>query len=130
MFDKFIINREIFVPTSDFERLKQKYSKEVILTELNAAITNHSVMFPIRPPSLSEIDEDFAELCGLDSSKLLIKADSVSTRYVNAEKMRNLVLDSCNLGNKASNYFHWDARMNCDSINSPSPMRVWAVPSF
>lgn len=130
MFDKFIFNREIYVPTTQFEKLKAKYNKETIITELNQAITNHSVMFPIRPPTIEEADLDYTELCGLDSSTLLIKADNVSTRYENKEKMRKLAIDSCNLGNKASNYFHWDARMNCDSINSPSPMRVWAVPKF
>jgi hypothetical protein len=130
MFSKFVVNRELQVPESAFSKIKAKYDKDLIIDALNRTIEDHSIMFPIRPPSLEDADMDFQDLCALDSSKLLIKSESTSTRYTNKEKMSTLALDSCNVGNKTSNYFHWDARMNCDSINSPSPMRVWAVPKF
>ena len=30
-----------------------------------------------------------------------------------------------NTGNKASNFYHWQARVACDSLNSPAPIRAW-----
>lgn len=130
MFSKFIHDREIFVPEAKFNSLKTKYDQKTLVSELNLAITEHSILFPLKSPTLDQADADFQSLLDLDSRPLLRQCEKVTSRYENEFKLHNQCVDLCNVGNKASNYFHFDARMNCDSINSPSPMRVWVNPKF
>ena len=74
---------------------------------------------------------DLERLRAVKAPSLFCKSETpVSSRYDYERDLGNLYLDMSNVGNKFSNFYHFDARMNCDSINSPSPMRVWAVPKF
>jgi tRNA1(Val) A37 N6-methylase TrmN6 len=73
--------------------------------------------------------EDFKKLKELDTTQLL-KTDNLFSRYEYNWELGNKYIDSCNIGNKSSNYFHQDLRFNCDSINSPSPYRTWNDKKF
>lgn len=79
--------------------------------------------------TLEEAIEDFGELKALDT-KPLIKEGDLFSRYEYKWELGNKYIDSCNIGNKSSNYFHQDLRYKCDSINSPSPWRNWNEKKF
>jgi tRNA1(Val) A37 N6-methylase TrmN6 len=79
--------------------------------------------------SLNESILDFENL-KQNSFKNLIKEDFVFSRYEYKWDIGNKYIDSCNIGNKSSNYFHQDLRYKCDSINSPSPYRTWNDKKF
>lgn len=79
--------------------------------------------------TLEEAIEDFKELKVLDT-KPLIKEGELFSRYEYKWELGNKYIDSCNIGNKSSNYFHQDLRYKCDSINSPSPWRNWNEKKF
>lgn len=79
--------------------------------------------------TLDEVFEDFKELKTLDT-KPLIKTGELFSRYDYKWELGNKYIDSCNIGNKSSNYFHQDLRYKCDSINSPSPWRNWNDKKF
>lgn len=77
----------------------------------------------------SDAIEDFEKLKNLDTSTIL-KNDVLFSRYEYKWDLGNKYIDSCNIGNKSSNYFHQDLRFKCDSINSPSPYRTWNEKKF
>jgi len=87
--------------------------------------------FQVPLVEIEEIDakEDFEKLKNLDTSTLL-KTDNLFSRYEYTWDLGNKYIDSCNVGNKSSNYFHQDIRFKCDSINSPSPYRTWNDKKF
>jgi tRNA1(Val) A37 N6-methylase TrmN6 len=78
---------------------------------------------------LDDVFEDFEEL-KLLGTKPLIKTSELFSRYEYKWELGNKYIDSCNIGNKSSNYFHQDLRYRCDSINSPSPWRNWNDKKF
>jgi 16S rRNA G966 N2-methylase RsmD len=79
--------------------------------------------------SLDQTIEDFELLKSLDT-KSLIKEGEIFSRYDYKWDIGNTYIDSCNVGNKSSNYFHQTSRWKCDSINSPSPERNWNEKKF
>ena len=79
--------------------------------------------------SLDDAKEDFKNLIDLDT-KPLIKTGDLFSRYEYKWDIGNRYIDSCNVGNKSSNFFHQDLRYRCDSINSPSPYRNWNEKKF
>lgn len=85
-------------------------------------------------PPMVEIDwescrQDFNELVDLDTSSLIRQGD-IFSRYEYSWDIGNLYIDSCNVGNKSSNFFHQENRYKCDSINAPSPYRTWNNKKF
>ena len=85
--------------------------------------------FPVPRPSLEEARISFSELCNLDDTKLLIQGEWFSRSDIKFE-MSNLYIKTNNVGLDSSNYFHFNARMVCDSLNSPSPIRSWFNPKI
>ena len=79
--------------------------------------------------SLDDAQEDFKNLQNLDTAPL-IKTGDIFSRYEYKWDIGNQYIDSCNIGNKSSNFFHQDLRYKCDSINSPSPHRNWNEKKF
>ena len=123
----------LVIDADNWHKLKQKYSQDHLVRVLNALITEYAIAFPLNRPTHTEMCADFDALREFShrSRQLFKNADQdVSARYPYSRSMGTRYLDMCNIGNKFSNYFHFDARMNCDSQNSPSPMRVWATPKF
>ena len=86
-------------------------------------------MFPIEPPSREERDKDEKALKKLNAKELL-KEGAWETRYEYPFEKTDLYIDFCDVGLKSTNYYHHAARMCCDSINSPSPVRSWFNPKF
>jgi 16S rRNA G966 N2-methylase RsmD len=79
--------------------------------------------------NIDDAKEDFSSLKTLNCLPL-IKEGDVFSRYDYKWDIGKKYIDSCNIGNKSSNYFHQDLRYRCDSINSPSPYRTWNDKKF
>jgi len=88
-----------------------------------------SNLFPIQPPTDQEA---FADYSALQSASLNFDFGSViktgawfSRSEFDDAHCQPLYIFADRTGLKASDRHHWAARMACDSINSPSPIRSW-----
>jgi tRNA1(Val) A37 N6-methylase TrmN6 len=79
--------------------------------------------------TLDQAKDDFNLLKSLETNNL-IKERNIFSRYDYKWELGSKYIDSCNIGNKSSNYFHQATRWKCDSINSPSPERNWNEKKF
>jgi 16S rRNA G966 N2-methylase RsmD len=77
----------------------------------------------------ADAETDFQSLKNLNTLPL-IKEGELFSRYEYKWELGTKYIDSCNVGNKSSNFFHQDLRFKCDSINSPSPYRTWHTEKF
>ena len=81
-------------------------------------------MFPIPPPSDMEAMSDFNLLRNFKSN-LVKEGEWFSRSDFNVSNKKNVYIDSDRTGLKSSDRHHWAARMACDSLTSPSPIRSW-----
>lgn len=81
--------------------------------------------FPFCPPNDEIALHDFNELQNFDSSTLIKYGEWFSRSEFDPKFAKPIYIDSNKTGIKASDRHHWAARMACDSINSPSPIRSW-----
>jgi tRNA1(Val) A37 N6-methylase TrmN6 len=109
-------------------------------TELNSGLTIDEVKeiiwektrnLPMPTVYITEEEciEDFNKLKNLNTSELLVTGD-IFSRYDYSHSIGTKYVDSSNVGNKSSNFFHQEQRFKCDSINSPSPERTWNTKKF
>jgi predicted RNA methylase len=120
----YIVNNEIFIDESTWSDLKERYSKDELITWINDGVENNDLLFPIKNNTLEEAISDFNKLKNEDTSKLL-KEGEFFHRYPYEAEYSDYHISSSLSGLKSSNYFNFKARMECDSINSPSPVRTW-----
>lgn len=121
---------ELSICHKSLTKLVGKYGIDGSVSFISDLIDEFNLPLPIKAPTLEEADLAHQQLLDLRASKLL-KAGDVVTRYPSDHFIISpRYIDGCNIGNAASNHFHHNARMFCDSVNSPSPMRVWHTPKF
>lgn len=82
--------------------------------------------FPIDPPTLEQAQQDYVELRNFDSSSLTTQGGWFSRSVFDCPQ-QDVYIGSSNVGLKASGLHHWTARIACDSVNSPSPIRSWCA---
>jgi len=83
------------------------------------------MQFPMCPPTDKEALEDYSNLQALDTTGFIQQGDWYSrSEFPDRYKILTYI-DSDRTGMIASNKHHWYARMSCDSLNSPSPIRSW-----
>ncbi len=82
-------------------------------------------MFPIPAPTDIEAMADYDALKLYDAKSLVKTGDWFSRSEFSATNQRAIYIDSDRVGMKASDRHHWYARMACDSLTSPSPIRNW-----
>jgi hypothetical protein len=85
--------------------------------------------YPIKSPTWSEAYQDFMDLRVFNAKNLLIKEKWFS-RSEYTFKHLDYIVKSNHLGSNASDYFHFMARMVCESRTSPSPIRSWYDPNL
>lgn len=100
---------------------------DVIKEEIWDRTREHGV--PTVSISENDAESDFRELRSL-SCLSLIKTGDIFSRYDYKWDIGNKYIDSCNTGNKSSNFYHQELRFKCDSINAPSPHRTWTDKKF
>lgn len=82
-------------------------------------------LFPLCKPSEEDGLIDFNLLKEKSFKDLFIRKKWKSRSLIDETYCFDYVISKSNVGNKSSNCFHWQARMACDSLNSPSPIRAW-----
>ena len=82
-------------------------------------------LFPLCKPSEEDGLIDFNLLKEKSFKDLFIRKKWKSRSLIDESYCFDYVISKSNVGNKSSNCFHWQARMACDSLNSPSPIRAW-----
>jgi hypothetical protein len=81
--------------------------------------------FPIPPATDAQALADFADLQKFDGFSILKSGDWFSRSEFDDSFKRHIYIDSNRIGLVASDKHHWAARMACDSLVSPSPIRSW-----
>ena len=81
--------------------------------------------FPINKPNESDALLDFNDLKNTNFYYLFENKEWLSRSELDNNYVLNYIVGKSNIGNKSSDCFHWQARMSCDSLTSPSPIRSW-----
>jgi len=81
--------------------------------------------FPLTRCTQEEALKDYVELCGTSFVGLISKKAWQSRSELDDKYVYDYVVGKSNIGNKSSNFYHWQSRVACDSLNSPSPIRSW-----
>jgi hypothetical protein len=81
--------------------------------------------FPLNRPSEQEALLDYTALRGFDARPLLKPKEWISRSVIEDKYCLPFVIARNNTGNRASNFYHWQARVACDSLTSPAPIRAW-----
>lgn len=124
-----IKNGEIFISKEEWKEINGKYTRDEIIQFISDSIESNKMPLPYRKITREEALTDFERLKNLDTSKVW-RWGKVVTKYPYKYPISELYINSFTTGNKASNFFHQKARFRCDSINSPSPYRVWTDEKF
>ena len=124
-----IKNDEIVIDSIAWNSIKSKHSKDKIIDDINTVIQSKNIIFPIKNHTLDEAIADFKTLQKEDCLPL-IHEGKFTHRYEYNTPFSDYYISSSLSGLKSSNYFNFDARMECDSINSPSPVRTWNSVAF
>jgi tRNA1(Val) A37 N6-methylase TrmN6 len=114
---------------SEWSEILKNFSKPNDLVKEDIWEKTRCYDIPLVNITQTDASDDFQKLQNLDTSTL-IKKDNLFSRYEYKWDLGDLYIDSCNIGNKSSNFFHQDLRFKCDSINSPSPYRTWNDKKF
>jgi len=129
MIDIPVTNNEIVIDPEQWATLKKNHTKEDIIETISSVIENQNISFPITNNTLSTAIDDFKRLEKENSLKF-IKRGEFSHRYDYKTPFNDIYIGSSLTGLKSSNYFNFETRMACDSINSPSPYRTWRTHKF
>lgn len=129
IFEKCISNKEINVCSEDWADILSSYSQEEIISDLTREILAGNIRLPIRLIEYDEMKDSFHQLCDYKSNGMLY-SENVYTRYEYKYPLSGRYIDESNIGNTASDYFHQLNRFYTDSINEPSPYRVWNSDKF
>lgn len=124
---QYINNKEINIPAKDWADIKEDYSKEDIVNALANLIANEEIQMPMAKITLKEAIEAEKELAELETS---VKYGTFYTRYEDSKILSQSYFDESSKYNAASNFFHQYNRFLCDSVNSPSPYRVFHNEKF
>lgn len=124
--DKNIINRELIITTDEFSFIKEQLSKDDGVKLINDFIeTNFELLdFPIEEPTNSDVMDDINGVIDFDFEKLINNTEWFS-RYKYERLFNDIVINQSTKGLRISGKHTHEQRMKCDSINSPSPYRVW-----
>lgn len=128
MFSQYISNGEISISKEEWQAIKSEYDKEYIIQQLTNEILAGNINIPMKHITEQDARDSFVNLCNYTCNDYF--TDNVVSRYDYALPFSGRYIDESNVGNAASDYFHQTARYMCDSINAPSPYRVWHSEKF
>lgn len=126
---QYIVNNELLISKEEWQLLNSRYDKDSIKQAISDAIEEYKLPLPYRKVSEEEAKKDFLWLCLLNTNDL-IRQGNVFSRYEYNIPFSGKYIKSNRTGLLASDYFHQQSRFMCDSLNSPSPHRVWTEERF
>jgi 16S rRNA G966 N2-methylase RsmD len=106
-----------------------EHDKENFVNRIWVDRVNQTLEFPIDRPTIDAAIQDFDNLKSKSFTYLLKKGEWFS-RYEYKYPFNDIYIDLDNTGIKSSDHYSFDSRMSCNSINSPSPYRVWNTEKF
>lgn len=106
-----------------------KDDREFTINLIKDKIINEKLPLPIEKPTQEKAFSEFMRLSENDY-KPLLKTGEWFSRYEYKYAFTDKYIDLNYDGLEAADYFTFDARMVCDSVNSPSPKRVWENEKF
>lgn len=120
---------ETIFDEKEWKEVNEKYDQETIKDSILKRIRDRDMKLPYQRTTLEEAEESF---------KMLQRHSTISDFYTGDFYLKynykyphgDRYVWAPVLGNEASDYFHQDNRMKCDSLNSPSPDRVWKTDKF
>lgn len=122
-----ILNNEISITEKEWLKLNDEYTQPEIIQALSDTMDN--LELPLKPINKEDALNDFDALKRFEAPSL-IKKGELFTKREYKWAMTDVYVDMSTVGNTSSNFFHQDARFKCDSLNSPSPYRVWNTEKF
>ncbi len=113
----------------EWESVNKLYLKDTIKDEVLKRIREQKMELPYPKTTLEEAEEQFQRLQEHTTFPDW-KYGDFYLKYNYKYPHGDTHLWSPVLGSRASNYFHQENRMKCNSLNSPSPYRVWNTDKF
>ena len=113
----------------EWESINKLYLQDTIKDAILKRIREEGMELPYPKVTEEESKEDFKKLKVLPTESLWKEGDFY-LKYNYKYPHGDIYIDAPTIGNKSSNYFHQESRMRCDSLNSPSPYRVWNTNKF
>lgn len=129
IFEDFFHAYELHVNEEDWKNMVASYSQEYIIKQLSDAIYIYSISLPYREITQRDAIDDYIALKNLNTSQL-IKYDKWVNKFEYLYPFIDKYIDSSNVGNKASDYFHQVERWKCDATGYPSPQKTWDNEKF
>lgn len=127
IFEKYVIENELFVNENDWKNIVHLYSQEFIIKQISDAIELFEISLPYRKISIDEVHSEYNGLVNKDNLILDGKwINKFDYKYPYIDKY----VDLSNIGNKASDYFHQVERWKCDATGYPSPQKTWETEKF
>lgn len=113
---------EVLFDKTEWNNLNIRYSQDEIIQIISDKIAN--LPFPLKRISKEEAGADFQRLQKLETGKLILTGKTYSkSEYAFA--LSNIYINTSLIGNLSSDCFQQENRLHCDSINAPSPFRIW-----
>ena len=119
---------ETIFEEKEWKEVNEKYEKETIKDSILKRIRDRKMELPYPKVGRVEAIEDFWKLQAQHNGYW--RQGEFYLKYNYKYPHGDTFIDTQTIGNKASNYFHQENRMRCDSLNSPSPYRVWNTDKF
>lgn len=126
--DRYIRKGVIDIPADDWYMLNCNYTKDELTIAISQNILSGKITLPVRNLTCNDAKESFEKLCAYKCNDFFY--GETFTRYEYSYKLENKYLNESTIGNISSDYFQQENRYKCDSINSPSPYRVWTNEKF
>ena len=86
--------------------------------------------FPLKRCTEGEALDSYDNLVSFDTTPLIKNQPWTSRSEIDPEYLTDFLITRSTLGNTASDFFHWQARVACNSLNAPSPIRAWFDPKL
>jgi len=119
---------ETIFDEKEWKEVNEKYDQESIKDSILKRIRDRNMELPYPKVNLQQASEDFWKLQAYHIAYW--KYGDFYLKYNYKYPHGDTFIDTPPTGNKASNYFHQENRMKCNSLNSPSPYRVWNTDKF
>lgn len=99
------------------------FFEDAVILENKVTIKENK--FPIQPATDAQALQDFHDLKNFNANSILKSGGWFSRSEFDESHKKNIYIDANRIGLVASDRHHWAARMACDSLTSPSPIRSW-----
>ena len=131
IFERFVINNEIYVSEFDWKLIQQQYPQEHIIKEISDAIELFNIKLPYRELSIQDVNIEYNNLKNINHNDLYNDGTWINKfQYDEKYFFNSHYIGISNAGNKASDYFHQEERWKCDATGYPSPQKTWANEKF